>query len=100
MARDVSITATTTTSVLPPGVAQGLTQFSILNDAVPPVVVYTQTVSGFTALFTGVENGVYTAEVQALDTNGNNLGTPAVTPFTVVDLLFNQPLAPLSVTVT
>jgi hypothetical protein len=100
MARDVSITATTTTAVLPPGVAQGLTQFSILDTAVPPVVVATQNVSGFTALFTGVANGVYTAEVQALDTNNIPLGAPVVTPFTVVDLLFNQPLAPLSVTVT
>jgi|SRR5271155_5303688 len=100
MPRNVSVTATTISGVLPPGVAQGLTQFSILTTLIPPTVVDTQNVSGFTALFTNIDNGVYTAEVQTLDTNGNNLGTPVSTPFTVVDLLFDQPLSPLSVVVT
>lgn len=101
MARDVTITITTTIpGVLPPGVAQGLTQFTILSTDVPPVVVATQQVAGLTALFTGIENGLYTAEVQVLDTTGGNLGVPVTQSFTVVDLLFQQPVAPLSVVVT
>lgn len=100
MARDVSITVSTVPAVLPAGIAQGLTRFSILDTSVPPTVVATQDVAGFSALFTGVTSGAYDAQVQALDTNGNPLGTPVVTPFTVIDLLFEQPVAPLSITVT
>jgi hypothetical protein len=105
MPRNVSITFVTTTAVLPPGVSQGVSAayvVSILTNATPPVLVTSQNLPAgtLTALFTSVANGSYIAEAQALDSNGSLLGTPADTPFTVIDLLFNQPTAPLAVVVT
>lgn len=105
MPRNVAVTFVTAPAVLPPGVSQGVAAAyvaSILTNAVPPVLVTSQNLAAgtLTALFTGVANGSYIAEVQALDSVGGLLGTPADTPFIVVDLLFNQPTAPLAVVVT
>jgi len=100
MARDVSITTPVTPAVLPAGVAEGLMQFTITDTATPANVVATQNVAGLTALFTGVADGSYIAVVQDLDTTGAPLGTPVSQAFTVADLLFSQPVGPLTITVT
>jgi len=101
MPRDVAVTITNTIpGVLPPGVAQGLTRFSLLSTDLPPIVIAVRQVTGLSALFTGIENGEYAVEVQVLDTGGGTLGVPLTQPVTVTDLLFQQPVGSLSVVVT
>jgi hypothetical protein len=100
MARDVSITVPVVPAVLPEGIAEGLMQISITDTATPPNVIATQSVAALTALFTGIANGSYMAVAQDLDTTGAPLGTPVSQAFTVADLLFNQPVGPLTITVT
>jgi hypothetical protein len=105
MPRNVSVTFSTLPAVLPPGTSQGVAAayvVSILDTAVPPAVVASQNLAAgvFTALFTAIANGAYVAQAQALDSTGAVLGVPAPTPFVVIDLLFNQPVVPLTVVVT
>jgi hypothetical protein len=104
MPRDVQVTFTTLPAVLPPGETQGVADaytVSILNAADSSVYATQNTAAGvLTALFTGVANGLYIAQAQALDSGGAVLGLPADTPFTVIDLLFDQPVVPLVVTVS
>jgi len=103
MTRDVTYTVTVTAAVLPEGVADGQALLMQIQDtSTPPNVIATATVPSptLTNTFTGIENGSYVAYVTALDSTGNPLGIPVTQAFTVADLLFNQPVGPLSITVT
>jgi hypothetical protein len=103
MARNVTFTVTTVPAVLPAGIADGqMLLMQILDTATPPNVVATANVPSptLTNTFTGIADGSYSANVQALDSNGNPLGVAVTQAFTVADLLFNQPVGPISITVT
>jgi len=103
MARNVTFTVVTAPAVLPAGVADGASLLmQILSTDATPVVVATATVPApaLTTTFLAVADGSYTASVQALDSTGAPLGTAVTQPFTVADLLFNQPVAPIAITVT
>jgi hypothetical protein len=103
MTRDVTYTVTVTAAVLPEGIADGQTLLMQIQDtSTPPNIIATANVPSptLTYTFTGIDNGSYVAYVCALDSNGNPLGTPITQAFTVADLLFNQPVGPLAITVT
>lgn len=103
MARNVTFTITTSPAVLPAGIADGkMLLMQILDTATPPNVVATANVPSptLTNTFTNIADGSYVGNVQALDSNGSPLGTAVTTPFAVSDLLFGQPVGPISITVT
>ena len=88
MARDVTYTVTEAPAVLPAGVVDGLMLLmQILDTATPPNVVATANVPypTLTYTFTDVADGSYVANVQALDSNGDPLGTAITQAFTVAD---------------
>jgi hypothetical protein len=101
MSRNVTVSFSTSTAVLPAGVEAGGYVVSLLNAADSSVAATQNLALGvFEADFTGVADGDYIATAQALDTTGALLGLVASTPFSVADLTFDQPVAPLTVVIS
>jgi len=104
MTRNVTVTVVTAPAVLPAGVSAGTSAalaVSLLNAADNSVAATQNLAAGvLVADFTGVADGDYVAQAVALDSTGADLGAVVQTPFTVADLLFNQPQSPLAVVVS
>ena len=102
MTRNVTVTIGTVPAVLPAGVSAGGMVVSLLNAADSSVADTSTLPEGapYVASFTGIADGDYIAQAQAIDSTGADLGTAIQTPFSVSDLLFDSPVAPLGVTVT